>query len=92
MIKHTFLKNLNNNLLFKSDLKSIEVNVESLNLNQLEDLKYKNCSDLINNIIENKNLYLVNDYKLIDEYKPTGNLIYNENDLLSMKDKINNMS
>lgn len=34
----------------------------------------------------------INDYKLIDEYKPTGNLIYNENDLLSMKDKINNMS
>ena len=32
------------------------------------------------------------DYKLIDEYKPSGNLIYNENDLLTMKDKINNIS
>tara|TARA_B100000902_G_scaffold398897_1_gene467424 strand:+ start:2824 stop:3255 length:432 start_codon:yes stop_codon:yes gene_type:complete len=33
-----------------------------------------------------------NDYKLIDEYKPTGKLIYNENDLISMKDKIKHIS
>jgi len=31
-------------------------------------------------------------YKLIDEYKPSGNLIYNQNDLLSMKDKMSNIS
>ena len=33
-----------------------------------------------------------NDFKLIDEYKPSGNLIYSENELLMMKEKINHIS
>ena len=28
------------------------------------------------------------DFKLIDEYKPSGNFIYNESDLLSMENKM----
>ena len=28
------------------------------------------------------------DFKLVDEYKPSGNFIYNENDLLSMENKM----
>ena len=28
------------------------------------------------------------DFKLVDEYKPSGNFIYNESDLLSMENKM----
>ena len=33
-----------------------------------------------------------NDYKLIDEYKPNGGFVYNENDLLTMQEKTMKLS
>ena len=35
-----------------------------------------------------KNKRRKGDFKLIDEYKPSGNFIYNESDLLSMENKM----
>ena len=32
------------------------------------------------------------DYKLIDEYKPNGGFVYNENDLLAMQEKTMKLS
>lgn len=45
-----------------------------------------------NSVIQKQKPKNPHNYKLIDEYKPSGNLIYNQNDLLSMKDKMGNIS
>ena len=41
-----------------------------------------------NNLLTLKNKKIKKDYKLIDEYKPSGNFIYNNYDITSMKEKM----